>query len=188
MNNPWDSVPTLWKNEKAFLNWMRSQVRRIWNRHPVKNNYVRQRKAFHPYTLEQQGYEVRGATPRTKVARQCEMCGEWFAPSRLEVDHIHGGVGFSDYQGFIEWQHRILFVGFDDIREICKDCHHKVNTSQRYNIPIEQVAKQLELIAFKKLKAKQQKELLAKCELPSTGNSKVREEVFIQHLRVKYGY
>ena len=185
-NTPWGSVPKLWKDEKSFLNWLRSQVRKVWSRHPVKNTYVSKRKKMHPTELEKLGIEVVGATAKTRVVRQCEMCDKWFPVSQMEVDHIHGGTGFTNYEEFLAWQKRTLFVGFDDIREICKGCHQKVTLSQRLNIPMSQVPMEQERIKFSKLNSSDQTKELNSLQLCKGKNKAEREAIHYAYLKDKY--
>lgn len=173
-NTPWSSVPKLWKDEKAYLNWLRSQVRKVWSRHPVKNNYVKQRPSKNPHTMP----NVKGVTTKSRTCRQCEICNDWFIPAHLEVDHIHGGKGFSTYDEFLEWQKRILFVGFDDIREICKGCHADVNLMQRFNCTKEEVPYHKARIEFSKLNSSEQTKRLEELQLGKGKNKVEREALF----------
>lgn len=158
---PWDSVPDLWKDERSYLNWLRGQIRRIWSRHPIKHRYIAQRPTVKVLKLDGGGRELERPVPlgvpklsaNTKEVKCCEMCGKWFPKGKMEVDHEVGGVGFSTYEEFLEWQHRMLFVSFDDIKHICKTCHNKVTLSQKFNCSLENVWVYQEIAAFNKLKA-----------------------------------
>lgn len=114
------------------------------------------------------------------------MCRLWWPPSKLEVDHIYGGVGFDNYDEFLEWQKRILFVSFDDIRELCKICHADVTLSQKLGCTLEEVPKERERIEFGKLKATKQNEALIMLGIKQGKNSAERTALFNDYLEKKY--
>lgn len=185
---PWVAAPDLWKSENDFLSkFGRSGIRKIWARHPIKHRYTASRTAVAVSKALEEGYPIGvKLSPRTKKLRSCEICEHWFPVSQLQVDHLEGGYGFSNHDEFIEWLHRMWWVGFDDIREICKGCHEKVNTMQRTGCTWEEVPMQQELAAFKKLKAGGMKKRLASLSLPEGNNEAVRIETFTAYLKEKY--
>jgi len=188
VGKPWKDVPDLWKGEKQYLNWLRGQIRRIWSRHPIKHRYVAQRETPTPVEASALHLPIGCAlTARTKRLRECEMCKQWYPPSWLEVDHIHGGVGFDNYEEFLEWQERMLFVTFEDIRELCKTCHADVTLSQKLGCTLDAVPKERERIEFGKLKATKQNETLATLNLKQGKNPAERVAIFNEHLEKKYG-
>lgn len=123
---PWEIPNSPWKDEKAYYNWLRGSIRRIWSRHPVKISYKQQRRYKAP--VGRNGKEV--------WVSDCEMCGE--QSRSCDVDHLHGGYGFTDWQSFTEWAKMILWVTYEDIRELCPECHAAVTLSQRLGIPVEE--------------------------------------------------
>lgn len=114
------------------------------------------------------------------------MCGAYKMPSHIEVDHIHQAGSFSTVQEWHEWMDRLLLVGFDDLRVLCKDCHNKVNISQRFGCDIAEAEIRQKLAAFKKLQVQ-----AMRCELDKHGlialnvdpTKKQCEEVYEQYLR-----
>lgn len=161
----WNFPNSPWKTETAFLGWLRGQIRRIWSRHPVKIAYKNARRYKAPI----------GKGDKEVWCSDCEICGK---QSRdCEVDHKDGGYGFTDWEGFTKWQQRILLVSFDDIRELCKDCHSIVTHAQRYDMSFD-VAK-----ADKAAKAivdskEDKKFLLDNNVLPASAQKNRREQVF----------
>lgn len=138
MNNPWEIPGSPWKDEKAYLKWLRGSIRRIWSRHPVKICYKQGRRYKAP--IGKNGKEV--------WVSDCEICGK---QSRdCQVDHLYGGYGFTDWNSFTEWAKMILWVSFDDIQEVCVECHETVTLSQRKNIPFEEAKRKKETIALLK--------------------------------------
>jgi len=187
MGKPWEDIPDLWKGEKQYLNWLRGQIRRIWSRHPIKHRYVAQRTSYTRAELELILKLPDDVSPRAKKFRNCEMCECLTPVGQLEIDHIHGGVGFDTYEEFLEWQQRILFVSFKDIRELCKTCHADVTLSQKLGCTLDEVPKERERIEFGKLKATKQNETLTKLGLQQGKNPAERTAIHNEYLEKKYG-
>ena len=141
MSNPWLIPNSPWKDEKAYLTWLRGSVRRIWSTHPVKVSYKQSRRYKAP--VGRNGKEV--------WVSDCEMCGK--ACRDNQCDHVKGGFGFTDWESFCEWAKMILWVTFDDIRELCPDCHGTVTLSQRLGISFDEAAIEKQAIAICKQKA-----------------------------------
>lgn len=127
MNEPWRDCD-VWINEKAFFNWLREQSRRIWSRHPIKSTYKNSRRF--KANIGIRGNEI--------WACECEICGKVVRSSDTQIDHIRNKAGFSDWDGYIEWLKALLVVDFDDIRELCKDCHSIVTHSQRTGLSFDE--------------------------------------------------
>lgn len=188
MGKPWESVPSLWKDERAYCNWLRSQIRRMWSRHPVKTEYVKQRQIPIAEAVRR-GVEFGHCYhPRTKTVCQCEHCHLWFAKGQMEVDHLHGGFGFSNYQEFLVWQETMLFLGFEDVQHLCKKCHHKVTMTQKFHCKPEEVAAYIDRAHFRKQTAKMQGQILHAMNLQSGKNKAEREDIYCRYLEEKYGF
>jgi hypothetical protein len=150
--NPWDNS-TAWGSEKDFMNWLRSQTRRIWSRHPVKISYKINRRFKAPLGVK--GKEVWSCN--------CEICGNVVRSSETQIDHIVMGGSFYDWTTYTEWARRILWVTEEDIRELCVDCHTVVNHMQRNSLTFDEAKKEKAIIAkINQTVAAQKKELLAK--------------------------
>lgn len=148
MRNPWEFENSPWTSESSYFNWMRSQTRRIWSRHPVKIEYKKSRRYKAPVGIK--GKEV--------WVSDCEICG---CQSRTcEVDHITAGGSFKDWDTFTEWLKRILWVSVDDIRELCHDCHGVITLCQRYGYTWEEGVARKAFVAKVKQKAEVQKKEL----------------------------
>jgi len=182
MGKPWEDAPDVWKDEKAFCQWLRSQSRRMWSRHPIKNNYVKARMV--PVDKVPGSKLPPKLSPRTKSLCQCEMCGAYFPRNQVEVDHIVQAGSFlsvDDWQGFLQ---RLMVVGNDGIRILCKDtCHAAVTLSQRYHCSIEEAQARSKAAQFKKLSATDQKTMLRAYDIKAEGNTaKARAEAYLNHL------
>lgn len=172
MKEPWKIPNSPWKDEKAYLNWLRGSIRRIWSRHPVKISYKQSRRYKAP--VGKNGKEV--------WVSDCEVCGK---QSRdCQVDHLRGGYGFTDWISFTEWAKMILWVGFDDIQEVCVECHEVITLSQRKGISFEQAS--YEKLVIDMEKKKMLKDFIeSKGEKPAS-NAKLRREQAIRLLSEDY--
>lgn len=172
--NPWEIPNSPWKDEKAYLNWLRSSIRRIWSRHPVKIVYKQSRRYKAPV----------GRNDKEVWVSDCEICGK---QSRdCQVDHLHGGYGFTDWTSFTEWAKMILWVGFDDIREVCVECHEVISLSQRKGISFEEALTEKELIAI--FKEKRDKQWLKdRCITPGATVSVRKDQIRKKLLEEKNG-
>lgn len=181
MGKPWEDAPDVWKNETAWCQWLRSQSRRVWSRHPIKNNYVKARMLpVDAVPADQWGEKF---SLRTKMLCQCEMCAAYYPRNKMEVDHIEQAGSFktmADYAGFIE---RLLVVGYDDIRLLCKGCHKKVTLGQRFGCSIEEAELRQKLADFKKLKVAAAKDVVRGLGLNVPFSKGDCLEVYEQYLR-----
>lgn len=164
MSNPWDDVPHIFKDEKAYFNWLRSQIRRIWSRAPVKLAYKMSRRYKAPV----------GKFGKDVWVSDCEMCGQQHRS--CEVDHLHGGYGFKDWTSFCEWSKMILWVTFDDIRELCPDCHAAVSLSQRLGISVKDAFVEKEVLEICKRPAKEIDKWLAEHGAVTAKNKDARRD------------
>lgn len=161
---PWKIPNSPWKDEKAYLNWLRSSIRRIWSKHPVKIEYKKSLRYKAP--VGRGGKEV--------FVIDCEMCGKQSRDT--QTDHLHGGYGFTDWKSFTEWAKMILWVTFEDIRELCPDCHSTVTLSQRLGISVEEAGVYKEVISI--MKSKKDKEWLKeRGVIPASSQAKRRQQI-----------
>lgn len=187
MTKPWEDVPDLWADEKAYCNWLRSQSRRIWSRHPIKNRYKADRTVLIseiPTLKEYAAFTKKH--PRAKKACKCEICGVYSPASKTEVDHIDEAGSFSTVAEWKDWLDRLLLLGFSGIRLLDKDCHLKVTLSQRFKCKFEDVWVYQEIAAFNKMNATQQcKALFALVGCHAAPNGARRKALFKKHMMEK---
>lgn len=171
LNEPWKIPNSPWRDEKAYLNWLRGSIRRIWSRHPVKISYKQQRRYKAPV----------GKFGKDVWVSDCELCGKQCRT--CDVDHIKGGYGFNDWQSFTEWAKMILWVTFEDIRELCPDCHSIITLSQRLGVDFEE--SKVQKAAIELCKQKADKSWLSERGLTPKSNAKLRREQIIEQLRIE---
>jgi 5-methylcytosine-specific restriction endonuclease McrA len=168
--NPWDNS-TAWKSEKDFMNWLRSQTRRIWSRHPVKISYKNNRRFKAPI----------GINGKDVWACNCELCGKLVRSSETQIDHIVMGGSFSDWKSYTEWAKRILWVTPEDIRELCVDCHEIVNHQQKTGLSWEDSIIDKKVIQI--IKEKKDKLVLEQAGIIPASNAKLRREQLVQYFK-----
>ena len=44
----WELYPEIWKTESEFMSWIRGGIRRIWSKHPVKLEFIKQNRVKIP--------------------------------------------------------------------------------------------------------------------------------------------
>lgn len=167
--NPWDNS-SAWKTEKDFMNWLRSQTRRIWARHPTKISYKSARRFKAPIGVN--GKEV--------WACNCEMCGKLVRSSETQIDHIVMGGSFSDWKTYTEWARRILWVTAEDIRELCLECHTTVNHMQKTGLSFDEA--KIEKQAIQIENTEDTKEWLLSKGIQPASNAKLRRKQIIDYL------
>jgi hypothetical protein len=168
--NPWDGS-TAWKNEKDFLNWLRSQTRRVWSRHPVKISYKNKRRFKAPLGIN--GKEV--------WACHCELCEKLVRSSETQIDHIVMGGSFNSWETYTEWARRILWVTPDDIRELCKECHEIITHMQKTGLSWEDA--KIDKTVIQIIKEKKDKSWLLEQGITPASNGKLRREQIIEALK-----
>lgn len=161
---PWDDCPNVFNDEKAFLNWLRSQTRRIWSKHPIKLEYKKTLRYKAPV----------GRNSKEVFVIDCEICGKQCRDT--QTDHLKGGFGFTDWTSFTEWAKMILWVTFDDIRELCPGCHGLVTYCQKNGCTWEEAGYQKLAIALVKDK-KDVAWIKEKGYTPATSSAKRRLQI-----------
>lgn len=169
--NPWDGT-SAYKTKAQFLNWLRSQSRRIWARHPTKLAYKQSRRYKAPV----------GKNNKDVWVSDCEICG--CQSRKCEVDHIKEGGSFDDWESYTVWLERILWVSFEDLRELCQECHSVVTYQQRYNLSWEEAVARKKVIQKMNQSAAVQKKELQKSGYSgkSVANAEAREKCYLELL------
>ena len=161
-------------SESKICTQIRSAVRQVWKMHDVKISY-----------LLSQSYPDMNPNTRTKWLVNCELCGEAFKTSEVQVDHIKGEHSLKTLDDLVPFANSILGVSHEDLRVLCVPCHEAVTYAERYNVTLE------EAFAEKKVIAKiNQKVPTQKAELKSLGykasdisNAEKRRECYRELLK-----
>lgn len=152
--------------EKHVVSVVRSAIRSAWMKSDVKLAYL------YMNTIP----DMDDST-RTKWLCRCEMCGELFKLTDVEIDHKQGNHSFTKVEDFENYFNNILMVGFDDLQILCKDnCHAQKTYMERYGVSWEEAGYQK--IAVSLIKKKMDKDWLkAKGVTPQSSAEKRRIQI-----------
>jgi len=73
MKEPWEELPDVWKDAKAYFIWLRGQMRRAWSRHPIKIEYMKSQRVRAPL-----GKKTKRNPTGEVWAAKCEICNQLF--------------------------------------------------------------------------------------------------------------
>lgn len=180
----WKYPGSIWKTESAWWSWIRSSLRKSWNRHPVKiaKLNAERMKIPNPNASSAKRFpEVWGG--------KCSCCSGIFPLSSgkkegkqkttIQVDHIKASGSLSDVahlQGFVE---RLFVVSLDDVRLICSVCNKTLDLAQKLCITFEEA--QCEKEAIQIVKDKEDKVwLLERNILPASAQINRRRQIVEQ--------
>jgi len=178
MKEPWEELPDVWKDAKAYFIWLRGQMRRAWSRHPIKIEYMKSQRVRAPL-----GKKTKRNPTGEVWAAKCEICNGLFRQTETEVDHIEEAGGFKDWNEFNNWLYKLLHINFDSIRIVCKPCHRILTHAARMGITFEEAAIEKEAIAFSKMSVKDQNKKLKELKLEIGSNAKLKKEIYKEYLK-----
>lgn len=171
---PWEEYPQVWATKAKFFAWLRGCFRRaVWNRYPGKTLF--KNKICGPPPEEYTG--------RARSGAACALTGVWTGKSALEIDHIKGEASlreWSDVESFV----RHLCATESNLQAVSKDAHKIKSYSERMGITFDEAVIEKQCIAFSKLSATEQRNVLqneVKCETIAT-TIKGRTEQYRQWL------
>ena len=137
----------VWKTESAFMSWLRGGIRRMWSKHPVRIEFMKQSRICIPNPNKNgKAKEIWGGV--------CALTGEITPQTSLEVDHKKGNHSLrsiDDIQSFIE---SILLVTFDDLQLVSKDAHKIKSYAEKHNMTFNEARVHKEVIELCKDKQK----------------------------------
>lgn len=136
---PWELYPSLWKSKAAFFTYLRGQIRLTWSRFPAKLKWKAAQMVLPPA----------GYTGRAKKLGKCTYCGEMFAASTLEVDHIDQAGECNSWETAAEFLRRLLDCN-DNWCLACKPCHKVKSFAERQGTSFEEARQQKRVIEFMK--------------------------------------
>ena len=149
--------PDIWKNEAAFMNHIRGNVRRaFWSKSPIKVKFIKENRERIP-----------NPNPRGRVdtvwGGRCNVCANLFAQQELQVDHIRSDFNkLSSLDGLQEYIENMALVTKSELQLVCKPCHGIISHSQRKGISFDEAKIEKEIILI----CKEDKKVVDKlCEL-----------------------
>lgn len=138
-------------SEKKLCTLLRSSVRNVWMKHPVKLSY-----------LYSKTYPDMNNATRTKWLVDCEVCGDSFKTNDVQVDHINGEHSLLSLDDVVPFATSILGVSHDDLQIACIPCHECLTYAERYGMSVEDAKKEKAVIAKLKQPVMKQKTELKK--------------------------
>ena len=160
----------VWKTESAFMSWLRGGIRRMWSKHPVRIEFMKQNRIRIPNPNKNgKTKEVWGGV--------CALTGELTPQTSLEVDHKKGNHSLrsiDDIQSFIE---SILLVTFEDLQLVSKDAHKIKSYAEKYNMTFDEAKVHKEVIEICKDRQKVVDKLLEYNVQSPPSNAKARREL-----------
>lgn len=153
---PWE-WSDVWDNESQFLVWLRGQLRQIWSDYPVRVTF----KEEQCVAVTEEMREKYGLHRQTKKAAQCVHCKNWFAKSKLEVDHIVQAGSMTKMEDVERYLMEGLLCSPLNMQLTCKPCHKIKSYAERQGMTFEEARIEKEVIAWlKEHNVTQQKEIL----------------------------
>lgn len=174
MKLPYEEYPNIWKNAPAWWGYLRGCLRKAWSTNPIKLELLKEKRK-----------QIDNPNPKGNKPKvwgfDCEMCNNTFIISECQVDHkIPAGKlsKIEDIQGFVE---RLLFVGKDDLRLVCKGCNNALAMADKRGISYEQAKAEKEAILI--IKEKRDSAWLLSKGITPAKNAKLRREQIVEELK-----
>lgn len=167
---PWETLPDVWNTQAKFFAWLRGGIRGgIWNKYPVKLEYLKQNRKM-----------IKNPNPRGRKEEvwggECYVCGGEFPQSKLQVDHREGNHSLREIEDIQEFIEAMILVTMDDLGLICKECHDIKSYQERHGITFEEAKVAKDVIAYmKNTSISEQRKVLKEHGLPEN-NASVRKE------------
>ena len=180
----WNFPGSIWKTESAWFSWIRSSIRKSWNRHPCKIAKLNAERIKIPNP------NPKGATRFPEVwGGKCSCCGGVYPLSAskkegrskvvIQVDHILESGSLTDVSHLQRFVERLFVVSPDDLQLICSVCNKVKDYAARNNMTFEEA--KLEKGAKAIVDAKEDKQfLLDRDILPASAQANRRRQVFEQ--------
>ena len=160
-------------SEKKICTQIRSAIRGVWMKHPVKLAY-----------LYEHTYPDKNPNTRTKWLVDCELCGKAFKQSDVQCDHKVGEHSLLTLEDVVPFAQSILGVTHEDLQMLCIPCHEAVTYSERYGMSLEDAFKEKDVISKLKQTVPKQKAELKKggYSAAEISNADKRRECFREML------
>lgn len=172
---PWSDIPHVFKDEKSFCQWLRSQSRNAWKDHPIRNELIKLKRERKPI-----GKKTKSNPEGFVWANICEICNE--ATREPETDHKNQCGATGSIEEWKIWQEKLLIVGFDDLQILCKKCHAIKSYQDKMGIPFAEAVKEKECINFGKKTPAQQVEILSNLGISAGKTKEARKKQYRQYL------
>ena len=136
---PWNDPHSIWKSQSAFFAFLRGQLRRSWTHYPISRKF----KDGLCRTNRNGG--------RAKFVGDCAICNATLAKSHLQIDHVIPAGSIVSWETAGQFL-KGLFTTSDNMRLVCKPCHHTITQMERYGMTETEAKTRAKVIKFTKLK------------------------------------
>lgn len=167
---PWEECPDVWAKPTNYFQWIRGKIREIWKDNPMRNEFIKYK--CRPVTKEEK--ISKKFHPSTKNVGQCVFCEEWFARSKLEVDHKVPSDGCKNYEEAAKFLWYCARAPFNALQLACKPCHKIKTYAERYGFTFKQAKVKKQVIEL--CKSPGSKEFLKGVGIVPEGNEARRKE------------
>jgi hypothetical protein len=161
------------KSEAQFLNWLRSNLRKIWSQHPAKVGMLQDRRFLKATNTGRRIWHVK-----------CESCKKDYKMADVEVNHKKQ-VGRLSKDNIGEHVENLLMVTTADLEILCKACHSVVTYSERSGMTMEDAAIEKKVIEFTKKPAEFQKKKLTQLGIDPGKTAGIRRAQAREFLKSK---
>lgn len=177
--SPWETEAgkVIWKNQSQFFQWLRGAIRRIWADNPMRKEW--KKRQLRPVTKEERAEKK--FHPSTKNVGQCYLCHEWFAGSKLEVDHLQPSDGCKDWETALKFLEYCACTTGEDWALACKPCHKDKTYAEREGLSFKEAQVIKKAIAIQKQKGYDIVWLEENGVVPGS-NAKIRRQQIVDKL------
>ena len=178
----WSYYTHIWKTEAAYLTWLRSQIRLIWNTCPQKLEFLKEKKQRLPKN-DKNGIPLTFKNKKVRLynAYVCELCGKVCYQSdkvgnksTYAVDHVGGNHSLTKFEQVPTFVDGILRVKKEDLRILCYDCNMTSAYQSKHNMTFEEA--EATKYAIKLVKAGKDKEFFIERNLTVPKNQTLRKQ------------
>lgn len=159
------------KTEAEYKKWLRSSLRRVWSKHPIKLGLIQ----------ELRYKKIMGT--RMIFVIDCARCKTPTKLADIEINHTEQAGSF-DLSNFGVWVERLLLVDKTKLEALCKSCHGVQTYSERYDTDLEEAKIQKSRVAFSNLPVQEQDKILTQYGITIEKPTKIKRAVaYVNHLR-----
>ena len=162
----------VWKTESSFMSWLRGGIRRIWAKHPVKLDFIKQNRVKIPNPNP-------NGRVKTVWGGKCALTGEYFVLNELECDHKVGNHSLKTLDDLVPFVKGIVMITLDDLQLVSKEAHKIKSYAEKQGISFEEAKIEKEVIEI--IKQKKDKAYLQERQLPVSSTQSARRATIVEH-------
>lgn len=176
---PWLHKLSIWKTQSEYFIFLRGWLRRIWADNPLKAEWKKSK--LRPVTGEERAARV--FHPATKQVAQCYLCNQWFAGSKLEVDHIVPSEGCYDFNTAEKFLWHCAASDPDNWALACQPCHKIKSYADREGVTFDEAKAIKQAISVEN--SKKVNEFLKQKGITPASNAKLRRKQLVEYFKEK---